>query len=591
MKNREEIDIKYTWDLSQLCNNSDEFYQKIEKINEYLPKFKEFEGKLNNKSDILKYLKLEKEFSNFVEPLQTYTFLKLSEKLSDNKNQELSERLSFILNNFEVETSFATSELEKLPISTLDQFIKDEDFKDYDRFFETIKKDKKHSLSKAEEKLLSGMDFLSGFSTNRDMLSDVDIKFGKVKDSKGKTFELNHSSYSTLMRSQDRKLRKQAFIKMNGTFGKYINTFANNYINEVKLDCYFAKVRKYKSALERELKSEEIDKEVYEMLKKQVNNNLSILFDYFDIKKQILGLKTMYVYDCMADVGKSSQKKYSYDEAIELIKKAVSPLGEEYVNLIDKAKNERWIDVYPNKDKSSGAYEINVYGVHPYVMTNFEGDLDSVFTLIHELGHAMHSYFSDKNQPYSKAAYPIFLAEIASTTNEMLLINYLLKNTKNKEEKVALYNKLFDEVKGTIYRQTMFSEFEERVHSIYESGQSLTKDTLNGLYYVLNKKYFGSTRLVEEVRYEWARIPHFFRSFYVYKYATGLICAINFVNKILSNDENAIENYFKFLSAGNSKNPIKTLQNSHCDLKNKETFESCFNYLKHMLNEWKELIK
>lgn len=591
MKKRQEIEEEYKWDLSPLCSGKEEFYQKVNKINDFLPKIKAFEGKLNNKEDILAYLKLDEQFSKFVEPLALYAHLKSAEVLSDSERQEMSEKLSNILNNISVESSFASSELNKLSNEALDDIISDKRFKDYDRTFENIKKNKKHTLSKAEEKLLSGMNFLSGFSSNMDMLSDVDMKFGNIKDSKGKLHALTHSSYSSLVRSSDRKLRMLAFKKLNGTYGNYINTLSNNYINDVKADCYFAKVRKFKSTLDRELESEEIDKKVYTTLVKQVENNLELLFDYFEVKGSLLGLKKMYIYDTLADVGKISNKKYTYDEAIEIIKKAVSPLGEEYVSLIQKAKDERWIDVYPNQDKSSGAFETAIYGYHPYVMTNFEGDLDDIFTLAHELGHAMHSYFSDKTQAYPKAQYPIFLAEIASTTNEMLLINYLLKIATSKEEKIALYNKLFDEVKGTIYRQTMFAEFEEKVHKVCEDGEPLTKDILCGLYYILNKKYFGPVKLIDEIRYEWARIPHFFNAFYVFKYATGLVSAITFANKILSGEEGALENYIKFLSSGCSQNPVKILKDCGCDLTSEKTFTTCFDYLYKMLDDFKKLAK
>ena len=590
MKKREEIDEQYKWDLSILCKDNQEFYEKISKINDFLPKIKAFEGKLNNKDTILEYLKLDEEYSRYVEPLILYSHLKSSEVLSDNERAEMREKLSHILNNISIETSFVSSELSKLPNELLDDIISDKRFVDYNRVFEDIKRNKKHTLSKKEEKLLSGMNFLGGFSSNMDMLSDVDFKFGSVKDSNGKSYELNHASYSSLVRSADRKLRKSAMEKMNGKYGEFINTLANNYINDVKADCYFAKVRKYKSALERELNGEEIDKQVYDMLIKQVSGNLELLFSYFDVKKGLLGVNKMYIYDTMADVGKISDKKYTYDEAIEIIKKAVAPLGEEYVSLIQRAKEERWIDVYPNVDKNSGAYETAIYDRHPYVMTNFEGDIDSVFTLAHELGHAMHSYFSNKTQSYPKAYYPIFLAEIASTTNEMLLINYLLKSTKDKNQRIALYNKLFDEVKGTIYRQTMFAEFEEKVHKLYEDGESLTKDRLCGMYYVLNKKYFGEVKLIEQIKFEWARIPHFFNAFYVFKYATGMISAITFTNKILSHEEGAVEKYIKFLSAGCSDNPIKILQSSGVDLLDEQTFTQCFDYLKSMLNDWKSIL-
>ena len=591
MKKRNEIEEKYTWDLSKLCSGKEEFYKNTKQINEFLPKIKAFEGKLNNKESILQYLKLEEEFTNFVEPVALYCQLKSVEVLSDSERQEMKQVLSSVLNNVSIETSFVASELNKLSNSQLDDIINDKRFKDYDRVFENIKKNKKHMLSKAEEKLLSGMNFLSGFSSNMDMLSDVDMKFGSIKDSKGKLYELNHSSYSSLVRSGDRKLRKLAFEKMNGAYGKYINTFANNYISEVKANSYFAKVRKYKNALERELDNDEVDKKVYTTLLKQVERNLDLLFDYFSVKGTALGLKSLYIYDTLADVGKISEKKYTFDEAIALIKRAVSPLGEEYVSLVQQAKDQRWIDVYPNEDKSSGAFETGIYNYHPFVMTNFDGSLDDVFTLAHELGHAMHTYFSNKAQPQPKADYPIFLAEIASTANEMLLINYLLSSAKDKQNKIALYNKLFDQVKGTIFRQTMFSEFEEKVHKIYDSGEALTKDVLCGIYFVLNRKYFGSVKLIDQIKYEWARIPHFFNAFYVFKYATGLISAITFTNKILSQEQDAVDNYLNFLSSGSSKNPVQILKECGCDLTDEKTFDSCFSYLKNMLQEWKNLDK
>lgn len=591
MKTRNQINDNFKWDLSPLCSSDEDFYKGLEKVNEYIKKFKNFENKLNNKETILKFFKLDEEFDDLIEPLYMYVHLKHDEILSDRKRNEMSEKISHILSELSVETSFVTTELHELPDEIIDDILQDKRFKDYDRMFENIKKEKIHMLSKEEEKLLAGMSFLGGFSSNMRNLSDVDITFEKVKDSKGKTLELNHSNYSVYLRSKDRELRKNTMTVLNGTYGKFINTLANNYINEVKQNCYFAKVRKYKSALDEALQDEEVSKKVYDTLIQSVNKNLDVLFDYFKLKKKILGLDNFYIYDCMAEIDKNKGKKYSYDQAIEIIMEAVAPLGSEYVNLIKQAKDNRWIDVYPNKDKRSGAYESGIYGYHPYVLTNFEGDLDSVFTLAHELGHAMHTHFSNNNQPRTKASYTIFLAEIASTTNEILLINYFLKRSNSKNEKLYLLNKLFDEVKGTIFRQTMFAEFEEHVHSSYEKAEALTKDGLCEYYYNLNKKYFGPVKLIKEIQYEWARIPHFFTAFYVYKYATGMICAITFVNKILEKGEEAVRDYYKFLTAGASDTPINILKKANCNLEDEKTFDECFAYLKNLIKEWKKLIK
>lgn len=591
MKKRSEIKEIYKWDLSQLCESEEEFNNKFEKAKKYLPKLKKFEGKLNNKENILSYFKLDKELSHIVYPLYLYAHLKRDEELSNSKYQLMNEKLSFFLNDLSVETSFASTELYELSNEMLDDIIQDKDFADYDRFFKNIKKDKKHKLSKAEEKLLAGMDFLGGFSGNMRQLSDVDLDFGEIEDENGNKVPFNQSLYGKYMRSLDRTLRKNAFTRMNGTFGNCINMLAENYINEIKSNCYFAKVRKYKDVLSSALEGEEVSAKVYNTLIAMVRENLPLLFDYFKIKQKELGLKDFYIYDVMTSTEKEGRKEYSYDEAIEIIKEAVKPLGEEYVSLIQKAKDERWIDVYPNKDKRSGAYETGIYGYNPYVLTNFEGDLDSIFTLAHELGHAMHTYFSNKTQVEEKADYTIFLAEIASTTNEILLVSYLLGKAKTDDEKKSLYNKLFDEVKGSIYRQTMFAEFEQNMHEMIEKGEGLTKDILCEKYYNLNKEYFGKVKLVDEVKYEWARIPHFFTAFYVYKYATGMICAINFANRILNQEKGALEDYFKFLSAGGSDTPIKILKKSHCDLEKQETFDKAFDYLRKILSEWKKLAK
>lgn len=591
MKKRSEIENKYKWDLSPLCTSDEEFYSRLEKIKKQMPKFLEYKGKLNTKENIWDYICFDKEFSKELHLIYQYAHLKECEELSNTKSKEMTQTLSSVLSKFSYDTSFVTNEFHSLSDEFLDDIASDPKFKDYDKMFRDIKEDKKHILSEKEEQLLSGMDFLGGFSDNMESLADVDLDFGEIEDSKGNKYPLSQSTYGKYVRSQDRTLRKNAITQLNGQFGKHINMLASNYISEVKANCYFAKVRHYPSALARALEGEEVEPIVYQTLTKQVENNLPLLFDYFKFKQQQMGLKECYIYDTQAEfiVG-DNKKTYSYYEAIELIKKAVAPLGEEYVSLVQKAKDERWIDVFPNKDKRSGAFASSIYYTHPYVLTNFEGELDDVFTLAHELGHAMHYHYSNKNQPSSKADYTIFLAEIASTTNEMLLANYLLNNSTSIEEKKSIFNKIFDDVKSTIFRQTMFAKFEEMAHSLHEKDVPLTKDRLCEEYYKLVQKYFGKdVKLIDEIKYEWARIPHFFTSFYVYKYATGLICAISFANRILSGEKGAVEDYFKFLSAGGSDTPMNILKNSNCDITQEKTFTTCFDYLTNMLAQWKNL--
>lgn len=591
MKKRDEIEEKYKWDLSPLCKDEEQFLSTLKTIEDYTKEVKKFEGKLNSKKRILQYLKLNKEFETKVEPIFLYCALKSDEDLGNSEEQQKDELLSMAYQKLAEETSFVSSELHDLSDKLLDSIIKDKDFSDYSRTFEAVKREKNHMLSKKEEKLLSGMSFLGGFSGNSRLLSDADLTFNDIVDSKGKKHKLDHSSYSQYVRCGDRILRKNAMKEYNGAFGRNINMLANNYINYVKEDCYFAKIRKYLSALEESLEDEEVSNGVYDRLLQEVDKNLDILFKYFDIKKKCLNLKDMYIYDNMADIEQKSTKKYSFEEAMEIIYKALSPLGEDYVELLRQAVRERWMDVFPSQGKRTGAYENAVYGVHPYVLLNFNGSIGSVFEIAHELGHAMHTIFASKAQPREKAGYTIFLAEIASTTNEILLLNYLLKNAKTNSDKIALYNKFFDEVKGSIYRQTMFAEFEAKIHEEYESGKPLSKDFVCQTYYDLNKKYFGKVKLIDEIKYEWARVGHFFSSFYVYKYATGMICALSFAQRILSGEKNALKDYMFFLSAGDSMKPLEVLNKANCTLESGEPFDEGFKYLKCLLKEWEKCMK
>lgn len=592
MKERALIEEKYKWDLTKFCKTEEEFFQRLEKFDKFKDEIVKFEGKLSNNEELLKCLKFETKVSIEAGILGVYAHLKLSQDVRDSKINEMNEKLEKIFTDYSIASSFVWVEISEFSNERLTKLIHDPKFKDYERNFYLILRGKKHILSKKEEKLLSGMSFLGGFSDNFDKFDDGDLKFNKVKDSKGKDYELTHSSYRILAESKDRILRENTFKEMNGAYGRYINFLSTNYIADVKADCYFSKVKGYKSALDCAIFNEEASEKVYDMLIKKVHDNLDVFYDYMEIKRKLLGQKTISISDSFAPITKKINKTYSYDEAIELIKNAVQPLGKEYQDLIVRAKEERWIDVYPNIGKDSGAYSTSAYGVTPVVLMNFKGDLDSVFTLAHELGHAMHSYFSMKHQKHETADYVIFVAEVASTTNEMLLLRYLLERAKTKDEKMFLYDKLFSEVKSTIFRQTMFSEFEEKVHDMYEKGEPLSKDKLCSLYFDLNKLYFGKkVKLFPEVKYEWARIPHFFRSFYVYKYATGLVCALNFSKKLFNQEKNAREKYLKFLSSGSIDTPIKILQDAGCNLEEEKAFDDVFDYLRAMIKIWEKSLK
>ena len=592
MKKRSEIEEKYKWDLTKFCKNDEEFYERLEKIDKHIKDFKKYEGKLVDDETVYECLEKEMKFVKEFSLVAIYAHLRQCEDNADRKTNEMNQKLVYVSSRFSNETAFISVEITKLPTSKLLSMQKNPKFKNYQRFFEGVLREKKHILSKKEEVLISKIsECLGSSSSTFDKFSDVDLKFNDILDGKGKSHKLDQSNMSVYRESTDRELRKNAFKEMNGAYGRNIHFVANNYINNVREDCVFAKLRKYKSAMSAAIYCEEASEKVYNLLIEKVRENIDVCYDYFEIKRKMLGLDKFAVYDSFAPVVSNLKLKFSYDEAIEEIKKAVSVLGKDYVELIDRAKNERWIDVYPNENKDSGAFSTGTYGATPVVLTNFEGNLEGVFTLAHELGHAMHTYLSDKNQPIQTSDYVIFVAEVASTVNEMLLLNHFLKKAKTKLEKMFFYDYFLSQVRTTIFRQTMFAEFEEFTHAEYEKETPLSSDLLCEKYEQLNNFYFGKKVLqLDEMKYEWARIPHFYRSFYVYKYATGLISAIRISNKLLSEKDFA-KKYLTFLSSGCSKDPISLLKIADCDLEKAETFDESFAVCRKFVKNWQDLLK
>lgn len=589
MKNRNEIEERYKWDLSKFCKSDEEYYQRLEKIAGQIGTFKKFEGKLSDEDVLFECLEFEMNLYQELSSISLYASLKLAEDNANRKVNEMNEKEGIIISKLSSATSFIDVEISKFSTQKLKELQKKPRFKNYQRFFDAIIRDKKHTLSKREELLLSKMgEFLGGFSNVFDKFSDVDLKFDNIKDSHGKEHEFDSSKYSLFIEDEDRELRKNAFKEMNGKYGNFINFVSTNYINDVKQDCVFAKIRKHKSALSASIFNEEASEDVYKLLIKKVRENVGILQDYFEIKRKILKLDKFAIYDTFAPVCSDIKISYSYDEAIEVIKKAVAVLGTDYVELIERAKQERWIDVFPNKNKDSGAFSTGTYDATPVVLTNFEGNLESVFTLAHELGHAMHTYLSNKNQPIQTADYVIFVAEVASNVNEMLLLRYLMNRAKSNSEKIYYYDHFLRQVRSSIFRQTMFAEFEQFSHEEYEKENPLSADLLCEKYEELNNFYHGkNVEQIPEMKYEWARIPHFYRSFYVYKYATGLICAIKISNDLLSK-ENFHQKYLKFLSSGCSQDPISLLKIAECDLTDEKTFDSAFEVCKKFISDCKK---
>lgn len=585
MKKRSEIEEKDKWDLSGYFKDDAEFLNEFNYLKTQTDFLAGYRGKLKDEKTILECLEKDQEISKRLEVLYVYAVLKTREDAGNSLYQERQTQVGTLVSQFSTKSAFVSVEIKKNPNSLLKKLGENSQFKNY---FKDILRNKKHILSEKEERILSmSSDMASGFSDNFDLFNDADLKFPKVYDSNRKSHELNHSNYMQLMQSRDRTLRKNTLKALNGAYGKFNNFLSSNYISEIKSNVFYARASRYKNCLDKSIFLEEADRRVYDKLIACVNENLDVIYNYYDLKKKSQNLPNFAIYDQFAPE-KEVEKKYSFDEAFEIVKEATKPLGEEYSKILGLAKAERWIDKYPNKNKDSGAFSWGAYGKNPVLLLNFVGNTQSLFTLAHELGHSMHTYFSNKSQNYDQAGYKIFVAEVASIVNEMLLLKYLQKNAKTSEEKIYYFDHFLSEFKSTVFRQTMFSEFEQFAHETFENSLPISAEVLNNFYYDLNKKYFGkNVKLIPEIKYEWSRIPHFYNAFYVYKYAIGMISAIYLVDEIIPKEP---ERYIKFLSSGSTKPPIELLFDAGANLRSKEPFQKAFDQARKFIKQWEELI-
>ncbi len=585
MKARSEIEEKDKWDLSGYFKDDAEFLNEFNYLKTQTDFLAGYRGKLKDEKTILECLEKDQEMSKRLEVLYVYAVLKTREDAGNSLYMERQTQVGTLVSQFSTKSAFVSVEIKKNPNSLLKKLGENSQFKNY---FKEILRNKKHILSEKEERILSmSSDMASGFSDNFDLFNDADLKFPKVYDSNRKSHELNHSNYMQLMQSRDRTLRKNTLKALNGAYGKFNNFLSSNYISEIKSNVFYARASKYKNCLDKSIFLEEADRRVYDKLIACVNENLDVIYNYYDLKKKSQNLPNFAIFDQFAPE-KEVEKKYSFDEAFEIVKKATKPLGEEYSKILDLAKTQRWIDKYPNKNKDSGAFSWGAYGKNPVLLLNFVGNTQSLFTLAHELGHSMHTYFSNKSQNYDQAGYKIFVAEVASIVNEMLLLKYLQKNAKTSAEKIYYFDHFLSEFKSTVFRQTMFSEFEQFAHETFENSLPISAEVLNNFYYDLNKKYFGkNVKLIPEIKYEWSRIPHFYNAFYVYKYAIGMISAIYLVDEIIPKEP---ERYIKFLSSGSTKPPIELLYDAGVNLRSKEPFQKAFDQARKFIKQWEELI-
>lgn len=583
------MNLKYDWNTQEIYESAEAWNKDFDTVKSGAD-FSEFKGKLGDAEQFLLCMKKQKKFGRILEKLSVYAMMKHDENTKDSLADSLYSRVSSLASDFSAAAAFIVPELTALPEETLKSYIANEKLSAYDYSLKCILKSKQHVLSENEEKILA----MAGetFGSFRDIFTktdNADLNAGSIKKD-GKNVKLTHGMYGVLMQDKDRDIRQKTFRKYYKAYTSLINTISATYYGSVKKDVLVAKVKKYPSALAMALDSEDVDVKVYENLISSVHRALPLLHRYMAEKKKLLGYDEMHMYDMYVPATEGKDIKLPYEKAYDLVIEGLSVFGEEYANLLKRAREERWIDVYEKDGKKSGAYSVAVYDTHPYVLLNYQQTTHEIFTIAHEMGHSIHSYFSNKNQPYDKADYKIFVAEVASTVNEVLLVKYLLKKEKDVKTRKFLLSYFLEMLRTTLFRQTQFAEFEEFSHSSVEKGEPLTKESMCAEYLRLNKEYYGDAVVSDdEIKYEWARIPHFYRAFYVYKYATGIISATAIVRRILTEGEPAVKDYFKFLSSGNSAGPVELLKIAGADLTTDEPFNAAFKEFEDALDEFCKL--
>lgn len=593
LKERKDLDEQYFWDLQTLFASEEEWEKALNKCDEYVGEFAAYSGKLKDADTILSCLKAQVKAFGHLENVYCYASLRNTEDMRNNKAQSMYSRAMGKYTSLMAATAFITPEILSLDDATLNKLVNDEKLADYRHLLEDLLRQKAHTLSTKEETLLSKLQQALGASGEAaEKLENADLAFAPVEDGEGKTHEVSGATFVPLQMSKDRTLRKNAFTSYYAQFKQHIHTFAATYAGCVKGDVAEAEIRGYASSREMHMSGNNIPLSVYDNLIATVEKNMDKMHRYAALRKRILGVDELHYYDVYAPLSEKKEKEYSWEEAKELVVEAVKPLGEAYVQRVKDAYRDRWIDVYPNKGKRGGAFSSGTYTSNPYILLNFTNGLDDVSTLAHEMGHSQHSWLANHTQPQHYADYTLFVAEVASTVNENLLIEQLLEKTSDLEERLALLNQYLEGFKGTVYRQTMFAEFEKEAHAMQERGESLDSDSLCSLYESLVRKYFGDTLVIDdEVKYEWARIPHFYRPFYVYVYATGYTSAVALSEGILKDGEPAVKKYLEFLSMGSSQYPLDELKHGGVDLSTSEPIQRALDKFGRVLDEVEDILK
>ena len=592
MKNTEET--KYQWNLKDIFESEEEFNKEKNEIISILEKIKTYQGKLCDTSENLySCYKLDEQALEKFEKVYAYGMLKYHLDMSNQEGIKLFKEVEGLGTEFSVATAFITPEITYADENKIREYLKnDSRLEKYSRDIKEILNKKKHVLSKEEENLLAELsEAISAPENTFDMLTNVEFKFGNLIDENGKEVELTDSNYTLYLKSKNQEVRKQAFNLMYKKYNEFINTITEMYIANVKAKAKIAKLRNYNSSLEKAVDNDDASIKVYNSLIEAIDENISSNYKFLKLKKKMLNLTEMHMYDLYVNPCELDKDEITFEQAKEEILKALQVLGSEYTNKLKEAFENNWIDVYAKPNKRGGAYSMGVYGVHPFVLTNFVNSKRDVSTIAHELGHSMHSYYSNSNQSVIDANYTIMVAEVASTVNEILLADYQIKNEKDKNKKAELLYELIEMIRATFFRQAMFAEFEKIVHEKIENNEMLSAEDLNDIYYKLNEKYFGnSIEIDEQIKYEWARIPHFYSDFYVYKYATGVSAAIAIATKILDNEIGFVDKYIDMLKQGCRKKSIELLKMVDVDLENKETYKYTIDFYNKKITELEELL-
>ncbi|WP_080874975.1 oligoendopeptidase F [Oceanobacillus timonensis] len=591
---RDEIPEEFTWRLEDIFESDEKWKEEFQSLKKDISKLTAYKGKLGDSSEtLLEALQVQDALSERLGKLYVYGHLRSDQDTTNSFYQGLNAQAENLLTTASSQFSFLVPEILEIPEEKLKQFIdENKDLQVYKKVLDDINHSRPHVLSEKEEILLAEADEpIGAISQTFGMLNNADLTFPHITNADGEEVELTHGRYSTFMESPDRNVREQAFNAMYDTYGSFKNTFAATLSGEVKSHNFNAKVRNYESARQAALDNNHIPEEVYDNLVEAVNEKLPLLHRYAKLRKKILGVDELHMYDIYTPLVKDVKMPVTYEEAKKYVLEGLKPLGEDYAGILEKAFHERWIDVEENKGKRSGAYSSGVYGTNPYVLLNWQDDINNTFTLAHELGHSAHSYYSRKYQPFRYGNYSIFVAEVASTTNEALLNDYLLEHLDDEKEKLYILNHFLEGFRGTLFRQTMFAEFEHDIHVLAQNGEALTADKLTEVYYDLNKKYYGEDVVSDErIGLEWARIPHFYMNYYVYQYATGYSAATALSKQILDGEEGAVDRYLGFLKSGSSEDPIDVLKKAGVDMTQKQTILDALDVFEEKLTEMEALL-